>query len=58
MRAFDSSPDVLRIVYVVVNYDDWPHEAADLYDVQIADFLKHQNPTPELKIIFEIKRIF
>ena len=49
MRAFDSSPHVLRIVYVVVNYDDWLHEAADLYDVQIADFLKHQNPTPNSK---------
>jgi len=58
MRAFDSGADVFRIVYVLANYDDWLHEAADLYDVQIADFLKHQNPTPELKIIFEIKRIF
>lgn len=49
---------MIRIAYIVVNYDDWLHEAADLYDVQIADFLKHQNPTPELKIVFEIKRIF
>lgn len=58
MRAFNSCTDVIRIAYIVVNYDDWLHEAADLYDVQIADFLKHQNPTPELKIVFEIKRIF
>jgi hypothetical protein len=34
----------------LVRYDDWRHEAADLYGTQIACFLQHQNPAPELKI--------
>lgn len=58
MHAFDADAGVLRIAYVVVNYDDWLHEAADLYHVQIHDFLKSQNPAPDLKIVFDIKRIF
>jgi hypothetical protein len=57
MQAFDNDASVLRIAFVIVNYDDFLGEAADLYEAQINTFLKHQSPTPDLKIVFKINRV-
>jgi hypothetical protein len=58
MYAYDPNPGIERIAYVIVNYDDFLHEAADLYKVQIGDYVKRSNPVPDLEVVFDIKSIF
>ena len=58
MNAYDPSVGIKRIAFVVVNFDDFIHEAADLYEAQVKQYLDQNNPAPELEIVFGIKHIF
>ena len=58
MAAYDPNPDLKRIAYVIVNYDDSLHEAGNLYRAQIDQFIERSNPTPELDVVFDIKPPF
>ncbi len=58
MDAYNPSPDLKRIAYVVVNYDDCLHEAGDLYRLQIDLYIERSNPTPELDVVFNVKPPF
>lgn len=58
MDAFDTSPNLKRIAYVVVNYDDHLHEAGDLYRRQIDRYIERGNPVPGLDVQFDIKPPF
>jgi hypothetical protein len=50
MLAYDLSPGVKRIAFVVVNFDDFLHAAADLYEAQIKQYLDRSNPVPDVEI--------
>jgi hypothetical protein len=55
--AYDQNGATRKLAYVVVNYDDSLHEYDDLYQHQIAQFIK-DNPIPELEVVFDIKPSF
>ena len=57
MVAYDQDGATMKLAYVVVNYDDLLHEYDDLYQRQIAQFIK-DNPIPELEVVFDIKPPF
>jgi hypothetical protein len=58
MNAYDTDPAIKRIAYVIVNFDDALHECAQLYRLQIEDYMKSGNPAPELDVVFDIKPPF
>jgi hypothetical protein len=58
MDAYDASPGTKRIAYVIVNFDDALHEYADLYRVQIDQYISTANPAPKVDVVFDIKPPF
>lgn len=57
MAAFCSMPDMKRIVYLVINFDDWLHECAGDYLVQIRD-KREEFMMPGLEVILDVKPEF
>lgn len=57
MAAFCSKPDVKRIIYLVINFDDWLHECVGDYLVQIRE-KKEEFVMPGLEIILNVKPDF
>jgi hypothetical protein len=58
MAAYDPSPTIKRIAFVIVNFDDGSHEYLDRYLPQIDGFIKLRNPVPEIEVKFDIKEAF
>ena len=58
MDAYDGSPGTKRIVYVIVNFDDYLHEYSDIHRAQIDDHMKGGNPALGLDVFFDIKPPF
>lgn len=57
MGAFSSSPDAKRIVYLVINFDDWLHEGVDDYLIQITE-KRDDFVMPGLEVVLEMKPKF
>jgi hypothetical protein len=57
MAAFSSAPDIQRIIYLVINFDDSLHEYVDDYLVQIQE-QKEQFVLPGLEIVLDVKPKF
>jgi hypothetical protein len=58
MDAYDASPGIKRIAYVIVNFDDLLNECGDLYRGQIDQHMKANNPAPDLDVVFDVKPPF
>jgi len=58
MNAYDASVGIKRIAYIVVNFDDSLHEYSDRYRLQIDQYMRMNNPTPEVEVTFDIKPPF
>jgi hypothetical protein len=56
--AYDASPGIKRIAYMIVNFDDSLNEYGDLYRLQIEQHMKINNPAPDLDVVFDIKPPF
>jgi hypothetical protein len=50
IKAFDADPTVIKIVYVVINFDDALHEYADRYGQRIERYIA-DCPTPGLEVV-------
>lgn len=46
--------ETIRIVYIVINFDDYLDECQDRYFSQITDYFS-TNPIPDLKIVFYVR---
>ena len=57
MAASSSAPDIKRIVYLVVNFDDSLHEYVDDYLVQIQQ-RSEEFVVPGLEIVLDVKPKF
>jgi hypothetical protein len=57
LAAYGPSPDVRKIAYVVVNYDDILHEYSSNYKEQLQTFLA-THALPEVEVIFDSKPPF
>jgi hypothetical protein len=57
MAAYSSAPDIERIVYLVVNFDDSLHEYVDDYLAQIQQ-RKEEFVVPGLEIVLDVKPKF
>ena len=57
MAAFSSAPDIKRIVYLVVNFDDSLHEYVDDYLAQIQE-RSEEFAVSGLEIVLDVKPKF
>ena len=57
MAAFSSAPDMKRIIYLVINFDDRLHECVDDYLVQIPE-KREEFMMPGLEVILDVKPKF
>jgi hypothetical protein len=57
MTAFDARPDVRKLVYVIINFDDHSHEYADRYHRQIDGYFA-EHPSVDLELISDWKAPF
>ncbi len=57
MAAFSMAVDIKRIVYIVINFDDWLHEYVDRYLIQIQEREK-EFVLPGLEIVVDAKPKF
>jgi hypothetical protein len=57
MGAFSSSLDMKRIVYLVINFDDWLHEGVDDYLIQMTE-RRDDFVMPGLEVVLEMKPKF
>lgn len=57
MAAFSSAPDVNRIVYLVINFEDRFHEYVDDYLVQISE-KRGEFMMPGLEVVLDVKPEF
>ncbi len=57
MASFSSAPDLKRIAYLVVNFDDWLHECVDDYLSQIPE-RREEFMIPGLEVVLDVKPQF
>jgi len=55
MNAYNASPGIKWISYMIVNFDDSSHEYSGLYRVQVEQYIKLNNAAPELDVALDIK---
>ncbi len=57
MAAFSSAPEMKRIIYLVINFDDRLHEGVDDYLVQISE-KREEFMMPGVEVILDVKPEF